>query len=91
MKKLLLIALLVYGSSCSNPEDQATGNPDSTSFNQSGNDKNMNTPAPELGSQSEVNNNDTSSSPSTSDKNANPSTEGTNRSYKAGGDSAQKK
>ena len=91
MKKLLLIALLVYGSSCSNPEDQATGNPDSTSFNQSGNDKNLNTSNDDPGNQSHANNNDTSISPSISKENADSRTDGTNRSYKAGGDSAQKK
>jgi hypothetical protein len=91
MKKILLLALLIYGTSCSNPEDKATGNPDSTSFNQSGNDKNLNTANDDPGNQSHANNNDTSSSPATSRKNVNSSTQGTNRSYKAGGDSSRQK
>ena len=90
MKKILLLALLVYCTSCSNPEDKATGDPDSTSFNQSGNDKNLNT-TDDPGNQSNLNNNDTSSSPATSSKNVNSSTQGTNRSYKAGGDSSRQK
>ena len=89
MKKLMLLALLVYSTSCSNPEDKATGDADSTSFNQSGNDNNFNT-QDNLGSQSNPNANDTSSSPGTMKENANSETEGTNRSYKAGGDSAKK-
>lgn len=90
MKKLLLLALLIYGTSCSNPEDKATGNPDSTSFNKSGNNKNLNTATDEPGNQSNINSNDTSANPSASQKNVNSSTQGTNRSYKAGGDSAHK-
>ena len=90
MKKLMLLALLVYATSCSNPEDKATGDPDSTSFNQSGNDKNLNTAGDDPGNQSNANNNDTSSSPGTMKENANSDTKGTNRSYKAGGDSTKK-
>jgi hypothetical protein len=91
MKKLLLLALLIYGSSCSNPEDKATGNPDSIPYNKTGNETNLNTPAPELGNQSEISKNDTSSMPSTSAGNANSTTQGTNRSYSAGGDSSKQK
>lgn len=90
MKKLIALAFLMYATSCANPEDKATGNPNSTSFNQSGNDKNFNT-TDDPDNQSNVNNNDTSASPATSKENANSATEGTNRSYKAGGDSSQKK
>jgi hypothetical protein len=90
MKKLMLLALLIYATSCSNPEDKATGDADSTSFNQSGNDKNLNTATDDLGNQSQATNNDTSASPATSKENANSATEGTNRAYKAGGDSSKK-
>lgn len=86
----MFLALLIYCTSCSNPEDKATGNPDSSSFNQSGNDKNLNT-TDDLGNQSHADDNDTSSSPSTSKRNANSKTDGTNRSYVPGGDSAKKK
>jgi hypothetical protein len=91
MKKLLGLVILIYATSCSNPEDKATGNPDSTSFNQSSNDKNLNTATDDPDNQSNVNNNDTSASPATSKENANSKKDGTNRSYKAGGDSSQKK
>ena len=91
MKKFMLLALLIYCTSCSNPEDKATGNADSTNFNQSGNDKNLNTATDEPGNQSHANNNDTSASPATSKGNVNSGTQGTNRSYKAGGDSTNKK
>ena len=91
MKKLIVFALLIYMTSCSNPEDKATGNPDSTSFNKSGNDKNLNTPGNEIGNQSKGSKQDTFSSPATMKENANSPTQGTNRSYKAGGDSAKKR
>lgn len=87
----MLLALLVYCTSCSNPEDKATGNADSTSFNQSGNDNNLNTATDKPGNQSHFENNDTSSSPATSKANANSKTDGTNRSYVPGGDSTKKK
>lgn len=83
----MLFALLLYVTSCSNPEDKATGNPDSTSFNKGGTDKNLNTPAPELGNQAEG----ASDSISAASKNkATSPAEETNRSYKAGGDSTKK-
>lgn len=90
MKKILLLTLLFYTVSCSNPEDRATGDPDSTSFNQSGNDKNFNTAGGgnDLGNQSNINEGDTSASPSTSKENANSKTQGTNRAYTR--DSAKK-
>jgi hypothetical protein len=89
MKKLLLLALLIYGTSCSSPEDKATGNSDSTSFNHTGNEQNLNAPhAPD--NQSRTNNSDTSMNPS-SGTSENSSTQGTNRSYKAGGDSSAPK
>ena len=91
MKKLMVLACLMYFASCSNPEDKATGNADSSSFNQSGNDKNLNTATDDIGNQSHANNNDTSASPSTSKQNTVTPTQGTNRSYGAGKDSSQKK
>ena len=77
MKKLILLALLVYGVSCSNPEDRATGNPDSSSFN-TDEKKNLNT-ATDFKSNTDIP--DTSASPATSKENTNSSTTGTNRSY----------
>ena len=79
MKKLILIAILFYGVSCSNPEDKATGDPDSTSFNNSGDEKVLNTA-------SDINNPasampDSSSAPATMKENANSNTSGTNRAY----------
>ncbi|GEO09612.1 hypothetical protein [Segetibacter aerophilus] len=91
MKKLIVLALLTYVTACTNPEDRATGDADSTSFNQSGNEKNLNTASDDPENQSHANNNDTSAMPSTSKQNVNSPTEGTNRSYKAGGDSSNKK
>lgn len=92
MKKLMLFALLTYAVSCSNPEDKVTGNPDSTRFNQSGNNKNFNTATDRPGNQAILQNDDTSSSPATLKENANSKTEGTNRSYVPGvKDSAGKK
>ncbi len=87
MKKLLFLALLIYGISCSNPEDRATGNPDSTSFN-SDEQKTLNTAA-DLKSNTDVP--DTSSSPATSQENINSKTTGTNRTYGAQGDSSKQK
>ena len=83
----MLLALLMYAVSCTNPEDHATGNADSSSFNTDGNEKNMNTASDEIGNQSNTNNNDTSASPSTSKENANSKTDGTNRAY---GDSSKR-
>ncbi|MDB5247712.1 MAG: hypothetical protein JWQ40_2106 [Segetibacter sp.] len=89
MKKLILAALLFHAASCSNPEDKATGDADSTSFNSS--DASFNSPpggasdsqgsmAPGL---------DTSAAPAIDKKNADSKTDGTNRSY--GADSGKKK
>lgn len=91
MKKLMLLTLLIYATSCSNPEDRATGDPDSTSFNQSGNEKNLNNSNDDPQGQASATMSDTSASPSNLKQNANSSTEGTNRSYKAGGDSSNNK
>lgn len=90
MKKLTLLALLIYGVSCSNPEDRATGNPDSTSFN-TDEEKVLNSrPGPtDPDSRTDVEKPDTSSSPATSKENANSDTKGTNRSYGAGSDSSK--
>ena len=92
MKKLMLLALLIYGVSCSNPEDRATGNPDGSRFN-ADEEKVLNSrPGPtDPNSQTDVGNPDTSASPATSKENINSKTQGTNRSYGAGGDSSKQK
>ena len=78
----MLLFLLITIFSCSNPEDRATGNPDSTSFN-SDESKVLNSrPGPtDPNSQNDAAKPDTSSSPSTSKENSNSNTKGTNRSY----------
>lgn len=91
MKKLIVMAILMYVTSCANPEDRATGDADSTTFNQSGNETNLNNSNDDPQGQASANMSDTSSSPSTSKQNVNSATEGTNRSYKAGGDSSKSK
>jgi len=82
MKKLLLLALLIYGTSCSNPEDQATGNADSSSFN-TDEEKVLNShPGPtDPNGQSDVAGPDTSSNPATIQQNSDSKTDGTNRAY----------
>lgn len=87
----MLLALLIYGTSCSNPEDKATGNPDSTSFNND-NEKVLNSrPGPtDPNSQSNVEGPDTSAMPSTSKQNVKSSTQGTNRTYTPGGANVKK-
>lgn len=92
MKKLMLLALLIYGVSCSNPEDRATGNPDGSRFN-ADEEKVLNSrPGPtDPNSQTDVANPDTSASPATSKGNVNSAARGTNRSYGAGRDSSKRK
>ena len=92
MKKLMLLALLIYGISCSNPEDRATGNPDGSSFN-TDQEKVLNSqPGPtDPNSQTDVADPDTSASPATSKENINSKTKGTNRSYYGGRDSSKQK
>lgn len=90
MKKLMIVLSLAYFASCSNPEDRATGNPDSTRFNSDENKVTNSRPGPtDPNGQSDVANPDTSISPSTSKQNANSNTSGTNRSYGNPRDSAQ--
>lgn len=84
----MLMALLMYGVSCSNPEDRATGNPDSSSFN-TDEQKNLNT-ATDF-DQTSTDTPDTSASPATSKENTNSDTKGTNRSYGAQRDSGKQK
>lgn len=92
MKKLMLLALVLYNVSCSNPEDQATGNPDSSSFNTDEQKVLNSKPGPtDPNSQTDAEKPDTSASPATSKENANSGTKGTNRSYGAGKDSAKQK
>lgn len=78
----------MYSVSCNNPEDKATGNPDSTSFNQD-EKKNLNT-ATDF-DKKETDRADTSRSPATSKENTQSKTEGTNRSYGTGQDSSKQK
>ena len=83
MKKLLLPALLIFAASCSNPEDRATGNPDSSRFNSD--DKKVlnagNGPLGNGGNKSDAKMPDTSVSHAASGKNADTSTKVANRSY----------
>ena len=81
----MLLGLLTYAVSCSNPEDRATGKPDKSSFNTDEN-KNLNTASDVKNQNSERL--DTSTSPATSQENSNSKTQGTNRSYGTTGDSA---
>lgn len=91
MKKLVVLVLLTYLTSCANPEDHATGNADSTSYNKGGNENNLNNSNDDPEAQSGGNMSDTGSYPSTKKENVNSSTQGTNRTYKAGGDSSKNK
>jgi len=86
MKKLLMIGLLVYGVSCTNPEDRATGDADSTTFN-SNTENRLNTPATTDNPSTATP--DSSLSPSTNIDNSNSSTNGTNRGYRSGRDSGR--
>lgn len=89
MKKFLLLGLLISAFSCTNPEDRATGNPDSTSFNSDENKVLNSRPGPtDPNSQTDAAKPDTSTIPSTSIENSNSDTKGTNRSYGTGKDSA---
>lgn len=82
MKRLMVMVLLMYAASCSNPEDKVAGSDSASEVTNS-------RPGPtDPNSQSDVAKPDSSSSPSTSKENANSSTQGTNRSY---GDTAKKK
>ena len=91
MRKLMLMAILLYGVSCSNPEDRATGNADSTSFNSNENKVLNSRPGPtDPNSQTNGMRPDTSVSPSTSVQNSKSSTTGTNRGYRAGGGDTSK-
>ena len=83
MKKFLLLALITYSFSCSNPEDRATGDADSTSFN-ANEQKSLNT-ATDFKNLDESA--DTSASPALDKKNAESETSGTNRPYTPGHDS----
>lgn len=88
----MLLSLLIYAASCTNPEDRATGAPDSTNFN--ANDKKVlnSRPGPtDPNSQTDAEKPDTSTIPSTSKENSHSVTKGTNRSYGTTGDSARHK
>jgi hypothetical protein len=82
----MLLSLLIYAVSCTNPEDRATGNPDKTNFNTDEN-KQLNT-ASSLDN-TNTNRLDTSANPATSKENSNSTTTGTNRTYGTTGDSAR--
>jgi hypothetical protein len=86
MKKLLMIGLLVYTASCTNPEDRATGDADSTTFN-TNTENNLNTQASTDNPTTATP--DSSLSPSTDIDNSNSSTNGTNRGYRSGRDSGK--
>lgn len=90
MKRLMLLTLLIYGVSCSNPEDRATGNPDGERFNSDENKVTNSRPGPtDPNSQSDVEKPDTSNIPALSDTNARSKTLGTNRSYGTARDSTK--
>ena len=86
----MLLGVLITAFSCNNPEDRATGNPDSTRFNSDENKVLNSRPGPtDPNSQSDVAKPDTSNIPSTSKENSHSDTKGTNRSYGTKGDSAR--
>lgn len=89
MKRLLLLASLLYITSCSNPEDKATGNSDGKRFNADEKAITNGGATPAGANKSDVEKPDTSVSPATSNKNLNSTTNGTNRSYGTGRDSSQ--
>lgn len=87
MKKLMLLALVMYGVSCSNPEDNANGNHDSTRFNADPS-KTLNTnPGPTSPDTASSTMADTSSYPGSKSA-ASPKT-GTNRAYGTKSDSTK--
>jgi hypothetical protein len=79
MKKLMLLAIVMYGISCSDPEDRATGDPDSTMFN--ANDKNNTNSGTEFNNPQGSAMSDTSAAPALDKKNTTSPTHGTNRAY----------
>jgi hypothetical protein len=89
MKKILLLGLLIYGSSCANPEDRATGNPDSSSFNSDEEKVTNSMPGATDPNSLPGAAPDSSSSPSTDKNNSNSKTDGTNRGYGGGRDSGR--
>ena len=90
MKKVLVLFTLVGAISCSNPEDNATGNPDSTSFNQNEkNNTNASGPGMEGSTDPKSASIDTSAAPALQKENANSRTEGTNRVNPKSKDSAR--
>ena len=90
MKRLIVPAMIILSVSCSNPEDRATGNPDSKRFNSDEKKVTNSRPGPtDPESRSDVERPDTSEIPSTSSKNVNSATKGTNRSYGTTGDTAR--
>lgn len=90
MKRLMLLTLLIYGVSCANPEDRATGNPDGKRFNADEKKVTNSRPGPtDPNSQSDVEKPDTSTIPALSDKNVRSKTLGTNRSYGTARDSSK--
>ncbi len=92
MKRLMLLSLMIYAASCSNPEDRATGNPDSTRFNADEKKVLNSRPGPtDPNSQSDAEKPDTSNIPATSKQNSTSGTLGTNRSYGTGQDSSKQK
>lgn len=92
MKRLMVLTLLIYATSCSNPEDRATGNPDSKTFNSDGKKVLNSRPGPtDPNSQTDAEKSDTSAAPATSKENTQSATQGTNRSYGGGQDTGKHK
>ena len=88
MKKVFVLFGLVCAFSCSNPEDQATGNPDSTIFNENEvNNTNSGTQFNRATGSAAL---DSSAAPALEQENANSRTHGTNRPYGNGQDSGKK-
>ena len=78
----------MFGVACQNPEDRATGDADSSTFN-SNTENNLNTATDNIDNPTSAMP-DSSSSPATSKENTNSTTNGTNRAYGAGRDSGRK-
>jgi hypothetical protein len=84
MKKFMLFALLTYMTACTNPEDRATGDADSSNFNND-EQKVLNSP----GERSTSADADSSVAPAVDVDNSKSKTSGTNRPYTPGGDSTR--
>jgi len=88
MKKLIILTLIITAVCCNNPEDRATGNPESKNFNNE--EKTQLNTAGDYNHKS-TDRSDTSAAPATSKENVRSTTQGTNRSYGGGQDSGKQK